>query len=397
MVRPGQDSEGTSMAAVADEFAPSPEQVALLESVRELLAKECTLDLARRHDETGTFPHGLYRRIAGLGWLGLPFGAAFGGMTGDEVDEALVVEQLGYSMLPLAACYLVTVLVCGKMIRDAGSDEQCRWWLPRIASGEAYVSCGLTESSGDSGSALVAARAERAGEGWLINGREVLCPAADMARAILLVARTGAQRPGSSGLSVFLFDPAAPGVTITPLAALGSRPYRTCAVSLDHLELPAEALLGEENNAWPYLISALNRQRIAEAAMCTGAAQSALDAAIEYAKGPGRFGVPSAESQAVRHRLADAHVRVHQARLLTYRAAWLEANGRPSVRAASMAKVWASEAAIGVAGEGMRVLGGRGSLLDHPMQRYLRDSLSSPVGAGTNEIQRDIIAKELKL
>ena len=197
--------------------------------------------------------------------------------------------------------------------------------------------------------------------------------------------------------SDLLFDPAAPGVTITPLAALGSRPYRTCAVSLDHLELPAEALLGEENNAWPYLISGLNQQRIAEAAMCTGAAQGALDAAIEYAKGPGRFGVPSAESQAVRHKLADAHVRVHQARLLTYRAAWLEANGRPSMRAASMAKVWASEAAIGVAGEGMRVLGGRGSLLDHPMQRYLRDSLASPVGAGTNEIQRDIIAKELKL
>jgi alkylation response protein AidB-like acyl-CoA dehydrogenase len=385
------------VAAVADVFDLSPEQVALRESAREFLAKECTLEFAQRHDDAGAFPHELYRRIAGLGWLGLPFDAAYGGMRGDELDMALVAEQLGYAMMPLAACFIVTVLACGKAISDVGSDAQRQTWLPRIASGEAYVSFGRTEASAGSGAARAGTRAQRSGAGWLVSGQKMFCSGADMASAILLIARTGTPESGSDGLSMFLLDPAAPGVAITPLATLGSRPYRTCAVRLDNVELPAEAMLGEENEAWPCLVSGLNRERIAAAAMCTGAAQAALDAAIEYVKGREQFGVPVAASQAVRHRLADAHVRVHQARLLTYRAARLEADGKSSVLAASMAKVWASEAAVDVASDGMRVLGGCSYLLDHPMQRYLRDSLMSPIGAGNNEIQRNIIAKELEL
>jgi alkylation response protein AidB-like acyl-CoA dehydrogenase len=379
------------------EFDLGPDRTVLRDSAREFLARECTLEFARRHDEAETFPHQLYCSIAALGWLGLPFDAACGGHTGDEVDEAVIVEQLGYAMMPLAACYLVTVLTCGKTIRDFGSDGQRRTWLPRIASGDAYLSYGLTEPSAGSDAARLATRAQRTSAGWLVNGQKMFCAGADMASAMVLIARTGDSASGSDGLSTFLFDPAAPGVTITPLSALGMRPYRTCAVRLDNVELPAEALLGEENRAWHYLTSSLNRERIAAAAMCTGTAQAALDAAVEYAKGRQQFGVPIGTFQAIRHRLADAHVRIHQARLLTYRAAWLEANGQPSALAASMAKLWASEAAVDVAGAGMRVLGGYSYLLDNPMQRYLRDSLMSPIGAGTNELQRDIIAKELKL
>lgn len=379
------------------EFDLSPEQIAFRESAHEFLAKECTLEVARRHDEAETFPHELYRSIAALGWAGLPFDTSYGGTMGDEVDEALVVEQLGYAMMPLAACFLVTVLTCGKTIRDVGSDGQRRTWLPRIASGDAYVSYGLTEPSAGSDAARVATRAQRTSGGWLIDGQKTLCAGADMASAILLIARTGTPESGRGGLSMLLLDPAAPGVTITPLPTLGMRPYCTCAVWLDNVEIPAEALLGEENGAWRYLVSSLGRERIAAAAMSTGTAQAALDFAVEYAKGRKQFGAPIGTFQAIRHRLADAHVRVQQARLLTYRAAWLAANGQPSTLAASMAKVWASEAAVDVAGDGMRVLGGYSYLLDHPMQRYLRDSLMSPIGAGTNELQRDIIARELKL
>jgi alkylation response protein AidB-like acyl-CoA dehydrogenase len=382
----------------------SARQIALRESVRELLARECTLEFARRHDEAGTFPHGLYRSAAALGWLGLPFGAACDGAAGDEVDEVLVVEQLGYAMAPLAACFLDTVLVCGKMIHDVGSDGQRRAWLPRIASGDAYISWGLAGVSwglagppAGPGAAPVAAGVQRTGGGWLVSGQEVFCAGADMASAIVLVVRTGTAEPGSGGLSMFLLDPAAPGVTVTPRPALGWRPYRLCAVCLDNVELPAEALLGEENGAGDCLVTALNRERIAVAAMCTGTAQAALDFTVGHVRGGRQPGVPAGVSQAVRHRLADAHVRVHQARLLTYRAAWLEANGQPSALAASMARVWAGEAATGVAGAGMHVLGGCSCLLEHPMQRYLRDSIMSSAGAGAGELQRDIIAKELKL
>ena len=147
------------------EFDLGPDRTVLRDSAREFLARECTLEFARRHDEAETFPHQLYCSISALGWLGLPFDAACGGHTGDEVDEAVIVEQLGYAMMPLAACYLVTVLTCGKTIRDIGSDGQRRTWLPRIASGDAYISYGLTEPSAGSDAARVATRAQRTSAG----------------------------------------------------------------------------------------------------------------------------------------------------------------------------------------------------------------------------------------
>ncbi|WP_028653524.1 acyl-CoA dehydrogenase family protein [Nocardioides halotolerans] len=379
------------------EFALDTEQAALERSAREFLAKECPLEFAREHDERAEFPVDLYRRAAGLGWMGLPFTEEYGGTEGDEVDEALVVEQLGYAMMPLAACFLVTVLTCGKTIRDVGTAEQKSTWLTRIASGDAFVSYSLTEPASGSDAGSVRTRAQRTTGGWVVNGQKMFTTGADMASVILLIARTGESDSGSAGLSMFLVDPATPGIKVETLPKLGLRPYHTCIVTFEDVELPESALLGGENDAWRYTVSSLNRERIACAAMCVGTAQAALDFALRYAKEREQFGVPIGSFQAIRHKLADAHVRLSQARLLTRRAAWLEANGQSSTRAASMAKVWATEACVDIAGDGMRILGGYSYMLEYPMQRYLRDALIHPIGAGTNEIQRNIIAKELQL
>lgn len=375
------------------DFALTPEQAALRDSAREYLAKKVPLSVAREADETETFPHEIYRGLGDLGWQGLPFAEEYGGSAGDELDEALIVEQLGYAMMPLAACYLVTVLTCGKTIRDIGTEAQRRTWLPAICAGTAYVSYALTEPSAGSDAASIRTSARRTDDGWRINGQKMFCTGADMASVILLIARTGG--PGHGGLSMFLVDPKTPGITIQRMPKLGLKPYHTCVVYLDDVDVPADALLGEENGAWRYIVTSLNRERIACAAMTLGTGQAALDYAVDYAKEREQFGVPIGSFQAIRHRLADAHVRIRQARLLTYRAAWLEANGMSSTRAASMAKVWATEACVDVAGDGMRVLGGYSYTMEHPMQRYLRDALIHPIGAGTNEIQRNIIAKEL--
>ncbi|TDB95465.1 acyl-CoA dehydrogenase family protein [Actinomadura sp. 7K534] len=375
------------------DFTLSPEQAALRDSARDYLAAKVPLGLAREADETETFPHEVYRGLGDLGWQGLPFSEEYGGSGGDEFDEALVVEQLGYAMMPLAACFLVTVLTCGKTIRDVGTEAQRRAWLPGISAGTAYVSYALTEPSAGSDAASIRTTASKTGDGWRINGQKMFCTGADMASVILLIARTGG--PGKDGLSMFLVDPKTPGITIQRLPKLGLRPYHTCVVFFDDVDLPADALLGTENEAWRYIVASLNRERIACAAMTLGTGQAALDYAVAYAKEREQFGVPIGSFQAIRHRLADAHVRLRQARLLTHRAAWLEANGLSSTRAASMAKVWATETCVDVAGDGMRVLGGYSYTMDHPMQRYLRDALIHPIGAGTNEIQRNIIAKEL--
>jgi len=373
------------------------EKVALRDSARAFLAKECPLELAQHHDDTATFPHDLYRRIGDLGWMGIPFDEAHGGSGGDELDEAIVVEQMGYAMMPLAACYLVTVLTCGKTIRDLGTPAQLDEWMPRIAAGEAYVAYGLTEPDAGSDAASIVTRAEPTSNGWLVNGQKMFCTGVDMADLLLLMVRTGAPGSGRNGMSMLLVDPKAPGVEVTPLEKLGLRPYHTNVVYLHDVEVPHEALLGDVDGAWTYLVRSLNRERIACAAMCVGTAQAAVDFALNYAKERRQFGQAIGSFAAIRSKLADMHVLVDRARLLTHRAAWLEANGESSTRAASMAKVWATEACVDVAQMGMRVLGGYSYMMEYPMQRYLRDALIHPIGAGTNEIQRNIIARELAL
>jgi alkylation response protein AidB-like acyl-CoA dehydrogenase len=374
-------------------FELPDEKRQLRDTAREFLAAECPESFARACDEQERYPWELLRRIGELGWTGVPFDARYGGSEGDELDEAIICEALGYAMTPLSASYLVTVLTCGKTIRDLGTEEQRARWLPRIAAGEALAAFALTEPEAGSDAASLRTRAEDTGDGWRITGQKMFCTGAGIAETILVMARTG--EPGHRGISMFLVPPDAPGVTVRKLAKLGLRPYPTYEVFLDDVEVPPDALLGEPGAAWRHLMRSLNRERIACAAMCTGTAQAALDYAIAYARDRRQFGVSIGTFQAVRHRLADAHLAVDAARLLTYRAAALEAAGESSTAAASMAKVWATEAAVQVSLDGMQVLGGYSYMLEYPMQRYLRDALIHPIGAGTNEIQRNIIAKEL--
>lgn len=367
----------------------------LRQTARDFLAAECPETVARACDEEERYPWELLRRIGELGWTGIPFAEQYGGSEGDELDEVIVVEQMGYAMMPLAASYLVTVLTCGKTIRDLGTEEQRARWLPMISAGEGLVAYALTEPEAGSDAASLRMRAERTDAGWRLNGQKMFCTGAGLAKVILVMARTGEPGSGHRGISMFLVDADAPGVTSRKLSKLGLRPYPTYEVFFDDVEVADQDLLGEVNGAWGHLVRSLNRERIACAAMCTGTAQAALDYAIAYARDRRQFGVSIGSFQAVRHRLADAYVRVDAARMLTLRAAEMESAGEQSNAMASMAKVWATEAAVGVATDGMQVLGGYSYMNEYPMQRFLRDSLIHPIGAGTNEIQRNIIAREV--
>jgi alkylation response protein AidB-like acyl-CoA dehydrogenase len=367
----------------------------LRDVARGFLAQHCPEEFARACDENETFPWELFKKLGELGWTGIPFAEEYGGSEGDELDEVTVVEQMGYAMMPLAAAYLVTVLTCGKTIRDLGTDEQKARWLPMICAGEGLVAYALTEPQAGSDAARIRTRAERTAGGWRLNGQKTFCTGSGIAEVMLVMARTGDPDSAHGGISMFLVDPKADGVAHHKLPKLGLRPYPTYEVFFQDVELPEDALLGEVDGAWRHLVKSLNRERIACAAMCTGTAQAALDYAMSYAQGREQFGVPISTFQAIRHKLVDAHLQVDGARLLTYHAAWLETQGESSVAAASAAKVWATEAAVDVSRDGMQVLGGYSYMLEYPMQRFLRDSLIHPIGAGTNEIQRNIIAKEI--
>jgi alkylation response protein AidB-like acyl-CoA dehydrogenase len=379
------------------EFGLAEDKATLQAMAADFLAHECDLDFARRHDEAGTFPADLYRKLGELGWLGIPFAAEYGGSEGDALDEAIILEQLGRAMGPLASAFLISVLTCGKTIRDLGTPEQRARWLPPLITGEAMLAFALTEPQAGSDAAALRTRAVAAGGGWVLNGQKIFCTGATLARQLLVMARTDTGSTAERGaISMFVVDTASAGLTITPIPKLGLHPYPSCMIFLDDVRLPPGALLGEPHQGWPHLGTSLNRERLAISAMCTGMAQAALDVARRYAAERHQFGRPLADFDAIRTHIAAMTAAIEGARALTLRAAWLETSSMPSTRAASMAKIRSTEAAVDAARLGMQVLGGYSYTMEYPMQRFLRDALIHPIAGGSNEIQRNIIARDLE-
>jgi alkylation response protein AidB-like acyl-CoA dehydrogenase len=379
-------------------FELADDKAALHTMAAGFLARECDLEFARRHDEAGTFPADLYRKLGELGWLGIPFAAEYGGSEGDALDEAIILEQLGRAMGPLASAFLISILTCGKTIRDLGTPGQRARWLPPLITGEAMLAFALTEPQAGSDAAALRTRAMAAGDGgWVLNGQKIFCTGATLARQLLVMARTDTGSTAVRGaISMFVVDTDCPGLTITPIPKLGLHPYPSCMIFLDDVRLPPDALLGAPHQGWPQLVTSLNRERLAISAMCTGMAQAALDVARRYVTERHQFGRPLADFGAIRTHIASMITATEGARALTRQAAWLEASGMPSTRAASMAKIRSTEAAVDAARLGMQVLGGYSYTMEYPMQRFLRDALIHPIAGGSNEIQRNIIARDLE-
>lgn len=361
---------------------------------RGFLAERCTLEFARTCDEAGRFPVELFAEIGDLGWLGIPHPNEYGGADGDALDEAVVVEQLGRAMGPLASGYVISILTCGKTLRDLGTHEQKTRWLPELISGEAMMSFALTEPEAGSDAAALRSRAVKVDNGWRLSGQKIFCTGATIARRLLVMARTSGDGERRA-ISMFVVDTDAPGVTIQPIPKLGLHPYPSCMIFFDEVLLDDDRLLGEPGQGWPHLLSSLNRERLAISAMCTGMAQAALDVAVEYAGQRRQFGVTIRDFDAVRRHVAEMTVTVETARALMLRSAALEAAGASSTLAASLAKIRTTDASVDSARHGMAVLGGYSYTMEYPMQRFLRDALIHPIAGGTNEIQRNIVAQEL--
>jgi alkylation response protein AidB-like acyl-CoA dehydrogenase len=371
------------------------EKLALRETAAAFLADACPLEVARRHDEAGTFPRDLYERLGDLGWQGILFPAEYGGSDGDMIDVTIVLEQLGRAMGPLASAYLISVMTCGLALWDLGTPAQIDHWLRPVIAGRSILALALTEPGAGSDAAALTTRAAKTADGWRLSGQKMFCTGAPQADALLVAAKT-APGPAKSSVSIFIVDVHAAGLQIDPVPMLGLHPYPSCGLFFDDIELPEDALLGEVNTAWRHLTTSLNRERLGVAAMCTGMAQAALDFAVPYIQARRQFGVPVSSFPAVRHHIARMASLIDSARLLTYRAAELEAAGRSSTRAASMAKIRTTDAAVEAGRLGMRVMGGYGYTAEYPMQRFLRDALIHPIAGGSNEIQHNIVAHALR-
>jgi alkylation response protein AidB-like acyl-CoA dehydrogenase len=367
------------------------------QTVRAFVDREVTREHVRHLDEQRLFPHEVFRKVAAQGWFGLGLPEAYGGQPCDAVTLALVHEALARHSLDIAAGFGLC-LWGGSKIAAHGTEAQKQEYLPRLARGEARFSVSLSEPGAGSDLAAVRTSARDAGDHYVLDGQKVWASAADVeGNTIVMLVRT---EPGSErhrGLSLLLVDRATPGLEFRKMPTLSRRILGTYEIFLTEARVPKSRVLGAPGQGWPMLLEYLDTERLFAAAGYVGNARTVVEDAVAYARQRVQFGRPIGGFQAIQHKLVDMQLRVESARLLVYQAAWLLDRGRPARREASLAKLAASEALAAVAAEGMQVLGGYSQLPEFDMERYFRDSRQTTVSAGTNEIQRNILAREMGL
>jgi alkylation response protein AidB-like acyl-CoA dehydrogenase len=331
------------------------------------------------------------------GFFALAVPGAHGGLGADWHTVALVQERLGRHAY-MAASIFNRVVGFGLMsVLTYGSEGQRRALLPLLMAGEAFCALALTEPQAGSDAAALRTRAVRHAGGWRISGRKTWISDAQGARWLILPARTGPEREGHRGISLFLVPTDAPGIAMTPLPKIGNNCMPSFDIGLDDVEVGEDALLGEEGRGFAHLMSTLHFSRASMAATVTGAAEAALQLALEHARSRVQFGQPIGQFQSVAHRLADLRTRVDLSRLLVAHLARLISQGAPCRREAAQAKIVATETLRDVTDAGMQIMASAGYAAGSDMQRLWRDSRLYTFGEGANEVLRDSIARDLGL
>lgn len=374
------------------DFSLSEEQSLLQDSVRKMMDKVATPEYIRRLDKEQAYPYELYQSWVDLGLLALPFPEAYGGLGGSVMDMVILAEEISRKSADFYMAYAGSVF-CGLNVARKGSEEQKKFWLPRLLSGEVRFSISMSEPDAGTDIGAMRTTAVRDGDHYVINGQKLWSTGSGAKDTVInLYVRTDPKANIRQGMSLFLVDNDTPGLKLRKLDMLGRRCTGTYEIFLDNVRVPADRLVGTENAGWDVVLSGLQVERITSAAGNVGAAQAALDLAVAYARERKQFGRPIGSNQAIGHMLADLATEVEAARTLTWRAAWLVSQGKDALREISMAKLLSSETYVKVANQGMQVFGAFGYNMEYDMQRHYRDARSSTIAAGTSQVQRNVIA-----
>jgi alkylation response protein AidB-like acyl-CoA dehydrogenase len=371
----------------------SEEQAAVKALARDFTDRE-VVPHAAAWDRAESVDRAIVGKLGALGFLGLTVDEEYGGSGGDHLAYCLVTEELGRGDSSVRGIVSVSLGLVAKSIAHWGSEEQKRAWLPLLTSGEAVGCFALTEPGTGSDAAHLTTRAVRDGDGYLLTGSKMFITNGTWADVVLLFARTGG--PGHRGVSAFLVPADAPGLTRREIhGKLGLRGQATAELVLDGVRVPAGALLGPEGKGFSVAMSALAKGRMSVAAGCVGIAQACLEAAVGYAGEREQFGAPIAGRQLVQELLADIAVDVDAARLLTWRVADLIDRGLPFATESSVAKLYASEAAVRCANNALQVFGGYGYIDEYPAGKLLRDARVMTLYEGTSQIHKLLIGRAL--
>jgi len=369
------------------------EQRLISEAAREFADKEI-VPRVRDNDRAGRFDRELASKLGEIGYLGAPVAERYGGRSLDYISYALIVEQVGRADSSARTVVSVqTSLVCGS-IEQWGTEEQRDEWLPRLCSGEALGCFGLTEPDTGSDAASLRTRATKTDSGWSISGQKMWISMGNVAELALIFAQTDPEQ-GHRGLACFLVPTASDGYSAQEIhGKLGLRASDTAAISLDEIEVPEDAMLGEIGDGFKIAMSALDKGRYSVAAGCVGICDGCVDASVTYSKERRQFGVPLARFQLVQELIADMIVKRDAARMLVFRAGDLKDHGEKSTVETSIAKLYATEAAVECANSAIQVHGGAGYVDDYPVERYLRDARVTTLYEGTSQIHKLIIGRD---
>ncbi|MEV4546088.1 acyl-CoA dehydrogenase family protein [Micromonospora echinaurantiaca] len=371
----------------------SAEQAAVRRLAAEFVDREVTPHAAAWDRRESVDPE-IVGQLGQLGFLGLTIPEADGGSGGDHLAYCLVLEELGRGDSAVRGIVSVSLGLVAKSIAAHGTPAQRAQWLPRLCAGTALGCFALTEPDSGSDAAALATRAVRDGGDWLLTGTKTFITNGTTADVALVFARTGG--PGHRGITAFLVPTDAPGLTRREIhGKLGLRGQATGELRLDGVRVPDSARLGEEGGGFRLALATLAKGRMSVAAGCVGIAQGCLDAAVGYAGQRTQFGKPIAGHQLVQQLLAAIAVDTNAARLLVWQVADLIDRGQPFATEASMAKLFASEAAVRAANNAVQVFGGYGYIDEYPVGKYLRDARVATLYEGTSQIQQLLIGRAL--
>jgi butyryl-CoA dehydrogenase len=350
---------------------------------------------ARDIDEREEFPADIVKQMGELGFLGLPFPEKYGGAGLDTLAYILAVEEISRVCASTGITLAAHVsLGCGPVYAN-GSEAQKMKFLVPMAKGEALGAFGLTEPGAGSDAAGTKTRAVKTDGGWKVNGDKIYITNGSVAKYVTFTAVTDPDK-GANGISAFILDTATPGFRAGPREKkMGLRGSDTVALYFEDCLVPDENMIGEATGGFKAFMRTLTGGRISIGAMALGIAQGAFDQARAYAKQRRQFNQPIANFQAVQFLLADMATKIEASRLLVYHAAMLRDAGKSFVKEASMAKLFASEAANWVTDKAIQIFGGMGYMREVPVERMHRDAKLMEIGEGTSEIQRMIIAREI--
>jgi hypothetical protein len=376
------------------DFLLTEDQITLKDSIRNFAQKEVA-PLIKEHDEKGSWPAGLTRKLGDMGLLGIPFPAELGGSGYSYVDYVLILEELSKVDPSVGLVVAAHNSLCCNHIYLFGSDAQKKKHLPGLFSGKTLGAWALTEAGAGSDAASMRTRAEKKGDRWILNGTKMFITNGSLAEVTVVMAITDPAK-GRNGISAFILEKGMEGFKPGKKEdKLGIRAADTAELIFEDVSVPADSLLGEPNTGYRQAMAILDGGRVSIAAFALGIAAGALETALKYSKERVQFNQPISQFQAIQWMLADGFTELEAARLLTFRAAFLEDKGKKIPKESAMAKLYASELAVKASNTAVQILGGYGFIKDYPAEKFYRDSKLATIGEGTSEIQRWIIAQKV--